>query len=108
MRNVARLIILLGIILLALAAYDLVRGTATATPPGAGNTMIAKKAEHPQDFQRIMAYQWLRGSIIVYTGLFLLRRCRRAEQMDPFFPEFAGKTEVDELERTLDEEQRKR
>lgn len=80
MRNIARLIVLLGIILLALAAYDQLTGTATATPVGPGETMIAKKSEHPDDFQRIMAYQWVRGSIILYAGFFLLRRCRRAEQ----------------------------
>jgi len=86
MRNIARLIVLLGIILLALAVYDQLTGTATATPVGPGETMIAKKSGHPDDFQRIMAYQWIRGSIILYTGFFLLRRCRRAEETDPLSP----------------------
>ena len=41
MRNVARLIILLGALLLALAAYDAWRGTASAMAPGATAPMTA-------------------------------------------------------------------
>jgi len=100
MRNVARLIILLGALLLALAAYDAWRGTASAMAPGATAPMTATKAGHPQDFERIMAYQWIRGSMVLYAGFFVLRRCRRSDATDPFSPAFGRNIEADELRRS--------
>jgi hypothetical protein len=101
--------ILLGIILLALAAYDQYTGTASATGFGPGGaTQFAKKAEQPDTFQRIVAYEWLRGSLIVCAGLFILWRCDAADRSDPFSPKFRGNAELDELGRKLDEEKRKR
>jgi hypothetical protein len=86
MRPVAYLIILLGIIFLTLAALDQHHGTASATGPSPGQTESAKRADHPDDFKRIMAYQWIRGSLVVFAGVFLLSWCRRAEKLDPFSP----------------------
>jgi len=88
MRPVAYLIILLGFIFLALAALDRYHGAASATGPSLGETQFANRANHPDDFKRIMAYQWIRGSLVVFAGVFLLSWCRRAEKLDPFSPHY--------------------
>jgi hypothetical protein len=55
-----------------------------------------------------MTYQWLRGPVFVCGGLVILGICRRAERLDPFSRTFVGSASLDELERTLKEEEEKR
>jgi len=109
MRPLAHFLIIWGVILLLFAAYDEHREIASVIPPGRyGRRQIIKKADKPEEFRNLMIYQWLRDSLVVSAGFIILGMCRRADSLDPFSPDFAGKSEIDDLERTLDEEEQKR
>jgi hypothetical protein len=102
-------IIILGIVLLAFAARDEQRGIASVVPPERyGRRIIISKADDPKQFRNIMIYQWLRDGLVLGAGLVLYRMCRRADRLDPFSPDFAGNAELDDLGKTLDEEEKKR
>jgi hypothetical protein len=108
-RVVAYLLIFAGCGLLADTAYDEHRGVASATAPGRSIVRyVASRSEKPEDFRGLIAYEWIRGFLFLGAGGLLLSICRRADRLDPFSPRFAGKTDLEELERTLDEEQKKR
>ena len=47
-----------------------------------------------------MAFHWIRGSMVLYAGFFVLRRCRRSDATDPFSPAFGRNIEADELRRS--------
>ncbi len=102
--------ILLGVILFALAANDEQRGIASVAPWGGFNGVVytANKADDPKQFHNLMTYQWIRASLVLASGIIFLEICRRADRIDPFSKHFAGKRELDELEKELDHEKEKR
>ena len=108
-------LILLGIFLLGDAAYDEHRGIAEAASPDGLLTGVStsapnvvKRDENPQSFRNLMLYQWLRSPLALCAGLIILGLCRRADRVDPFSPDFAGNDALDELNRTLTDEEQKR
>ncbi len=105
LRHVASILVVIGLLLLALAARDEHREMASmVTRAEYGNRFVVRKADNPQQFRNLMSYQWLRGALVMGAGMVLLRLCRGADRLDPYSPDFAGMKEVDELGRTLDEE----
>jgi len=105
--KLARGIILFGIILLALSAYDEHRGIASVMSLGRYPVrLIVKKSEKPDEYRDLMTYQWIRGFLVVLLGLIGIAIYRRMDRLDPFSPDFAGNPEVDELAKTLDKERR--
>ena len=108
MRALSYLLILFGLLSLFDAAYDEYRGVADALPPGRSITRyVIARAEDPKQFRNLMAYQWLRGPILLLGGIFILNICRRADRLDPFSPNFAGSDALDDLNRTLTEEEKR-
>jgi len=66
------------------------------------------RSEHREEFRNLMTYQWIRASLALCGGLVIRGICRRADLCDPFSADFAGKRSLDECERTLDAELRKK
>ena len=69
---------------------------------------MAKRRDDPAAFRDLMTYQWIRVVLAFSAGLILLGLCRRADRLDPFSDSFAGQAALDELARSLSEEQEKR
>jgi hypothetical protein len=110
LRTVGRLMVLSGFLLLILAIRDEQREVASVTPPAGNNGVryVIKRSDDPKQFQSLVDYEWFRCGLLFTAGSILLHFCNGADRLDPFSPDFAGKAEIDELERILDEEQRKR
>ena len=109
MRIVAYILILVGLMCLVDAARDEHRGIASARSPSRSARLhIVSRAEDPEQFRGLMAYQWVRGPLALLGGLIILGICRRADRLDPFSPDFAGSDALDELNRALTEEEQKR
>ena len=107
-RKFAYGLILFGICLLGDAAWDEHRGIAEAANWGRAAPAVVDRAENPKGFRSLMVYQWVRAPLILCAGLFILGLCRRADRTDPFSPDFAGNEALDDLNRTLTEEQDRR
>lgn len=85
MRIAAYIIIVIGLIFLSDAAMEAWSGEALAISPGSGARVVAaERSENPEEFKRIMSYQWIRASATLGGGLILLSFVRRADRMDPF------------------------
>ncbi len=109
MRILAYCVVLSGLMLLANAAWDDHRGIATAaTPSQTGMPNVEKRSEHPQHFRNLMTYQWGRAGFVIIARAVLLGFVRRADQLDPFSPDFSGNSSLNDLGRTLDAEAQKR
>ncbi len=109
MRVIAYILILLGLILIGDAAYDEHRGIASATSPTrSAQYNIVARSKDPEQFRNLMTYQWVRGALLLLGGLIVIGICQRADRIDPFSPHFAGSDALDDLNRTLTEEERKR
>lgn len=109
MRLLAYILFGFGLIYLADAAYDENRGVAdVVSPTGYGHRFAVKRAEDPEQFRNLMAYQGVRGTLFLMGGFISLGICRRADRCDPFSPDFAGKPALDDLNRSLTEEDEKR
>ena len=106
MRLGAPTLILLGILMLAMAVHDQHRGTGTATGPGPGETETAERRNQPDEFERVIVFEYVRGFLVLSGGVFLWSWGRRSERLDPFSARFAGKLSIDEMERSLDEKVR--
>ena len=50
--------------------------------------IIVRRADDPEQFRRLMGFQWLRGSLVVVAGFIFRGICCRADRVDPFSPEF--------------------
>lgn len=107
--------IFLGVLLLGDAAYDEHRGVAEAASPAGvltgvslGTLNTARRDESLQTFRNLMLYQWMRGPLALIAGFTILGLCRRADKADPFSPTFIGDAALDELNRTLTNEQERR
>ncbi len=109
MRALAYILIASGLFCLADAAYDEYRGVADALSPGrACQRHVIARADDPKQFRNLMAYQWLRGPIVLFGGFIILGLCLRADRLDPFSPNFAGSDALDALNHTLAEEEKRR
>lgn len=107
-RAFSYLLILMGCVFLADAAYDQNTGVADAVAPRGARRYIIAREKDPAQFRSLMAYQWFRGSMTLMGGLIILGICRRADRLDPLSPDFAGSNALDELHQTLtDAEKRK-
>lgn len=85
MKILAYLVLLLGIGFGIDAARDQISGHASALSPSRGSQVVeASKNEKPDEFQGIMAYQWIRAAAAFGGGLFLISWIRRSERLDPF------------------------
>lgn len=69
-----------------------------------GSTIVADRQTKPEEYQRLMNYQWARAGISGLAGLILLYLARRKERLDPFSPSFQGNAAVDELGAYLDKQ----
>jgi hypothetical protein len=110
-RVFAYYLILVGLLQLADAAYDEQRGVAAAVSPGGVSApllYVIKRADDPEGFRSLMFYQWSQGPAVLLAGFWILGLSRRANRVDPFSPDFAGNQALDDLNRTLTEEQAKR
>jgi hypothetical protein len=111
MRPLAYGLILFGLVLLCAAARDEHRGVAEAGSPsryGAVHMNIISKRIDPKNFRNLMEYEWGRGAVFLCGGLILLNFIRRMDRLDPFSPNFEGNSALDELNRTLTEEEERR
>ena len=91
MRVFAYVLIFIGCLFLADAAFDEYRGVAAALSPGRGSqSHIINRADDPDQFRNLMAYQWLRGPLVFFGGFIILGFCRRASRIDPFSPDATG------------------
>jgi hypothetical protein len=109
MRWLAYILIVIGLIFVADAAYDEHRGVADALSPGRGSRRhIVACSDDPEQFRNLMTYQWVRGPLFLVGGFIILGFCRRADRLDPFSPDFAGSDALDDLNRTLTEEEQRR
>jgi len=108
-RVFAYLLILVGFVFLADAAYDEHGGVADVLSPGRGSQHhVIARADDPDQFRNLMAYQWLHGPLFLFAGFIILGFCRRANRLDPFSPDFAGSDALDDLNHTLTEEEKQR
>jgi hypothetical protein len=92
MRFVAYILILVGVIYLADAAYDQYRGIASVSSRG---LHVASRAEKPEEFRNLMAYQWTRGSLALLAGIIIFEIGRHADRHDPLSPDFARSDSID-------------
>ena len=108
-RTLSYLAIIFSVYLFASAAHDEQRGIASVIPPGRyARRIVVIRSEHPTDFHNLMIYQWSRAALVLCGGLIILGICRRADRCDPFSPDFSGGRALDDCERTLDNEIRKK
>ena len=108
-RVIACLFIIAGCALLVNSAYDQHRGVASATAPGRSFIHYTIfKSEKPDEFRGLIAYEWIRAFLTLGTGALILGVWRGADQLDPFSPRFVGSADLQELERSLDEQQKRR
>src|SRR5271168_4368217 len=101
MKPAAYAIILVGLIFLALSAYDEHRQIASVVNPIGyyPARLTVKKADNPKQYRDLMTYEWLDVIGALGAGIILLCMCRRADKLDPLSPDFAGNPELDELEK---------
>ena len=91
MRILSYIIIAAGIILLALAGYDEMRGSTHAPSMGSlsgigGATSsgeIITRAGDPQDFHNAMTYHWFFASMLVGAGIIVALINKRQDAVDP-------------------------
>jgi hypothetical protein len=96
-------------LLFADAAYDEDRGIASASGPGRTVVVhIVEESKDPELFRGLMTYQWGRAGLTLVAGFIILSMVRKADTLDPFSPTFAGSDALDDLNRTLTEEQERR
>lgn len=110
MRSVAYLLVCLGVLLLITAAYSEHSGIAMAMAPTELSTIVsvAKQTENPEEFRNLMTYEWLESGLTVLAGVVILAFVRRADTLDPLSDRFSGSDAIDELERTLKQEEERR
>ena len=91
------------------AAYDEHRGIA-APPyvPGRYTRPIEHRDSNPEMFRALMDYEWACPFVFFIGGLIIFGIVRRADRCDPFSPSFSGTSSLDDCERTLDAELRKK
>ena len=108
MNWIARLFILIGVIMLGLAARDEHRGVAVVHVYEYGPPERATRAENPKRFRELMSWEWAEATICLLGGLVVLGIYRRLDRLDPLDPEFRATDALDDLDRNLDKEARQR
>ena len=53
---------------------------------------VIAQRDDPEGFRNLMSYRWSRGAVMFLGGLFVLGIARRADQSDPFSPEWLSKS----------------
>jgi hypothetical protein len=108
-RTLGYLMVGLSVLLFAHAKYDEDRGIA-APPyvPTRYTRPIEERETNPKMFRALMSYEWACPVVFLIGGFVLIGLVRRADRCDPFSPSFSGSAALDECERTLDAELRKK
>ena len=126
-RAAAYILILWGIVLLARNVRDEVQGeTRIHVPPPpweefnpvryhpflhpADLSMLhpIRAREAPQQFRQAMTRHWLLSLLPLCAGLWLLAWLRRMDRLDPLSPSFQGTDALDDLDRTMRDQQQQR
>ena len=109
-RILASLLIGFSLYLFAHAAYDEDRGIADPPyiPTRYRTHLIERRDTDPAMFRALMNYEWACPFAFLIGGFIIRGLVRRADRCDPFSPAFTGKPALDECERTLDAELRKK
>lgn len=95
------LFILAGV-LLTDTVLELSSGHAVVSAPSGGSAQEAYRDMNPQEYQRLMKYQWARAGLAALAGFIALTFKRRQDRTDPFSPHFEGQQSIDELTAHLD------
>lgn len=108
-RIVAYLFILCGCIFFLDAIEEDRVGVASAVAPGTTVSYhTVSRADSPELFEGLMMYQWIRATLAVCGGPAILGIRRHYERLDPFSPKFTGRDALEQCERKLDTELRKK
>jgi hypothetical protein len=109
LRVLPYLLLVAGFYLFGHAVYDDHRGIA-APPyvPVRYSHPVERRDTNPELFQALMSYEWECAFPVLIAGLVLLGIVRRADRSDPLSPSFSGGSALDECERELDAELRRR
>jgi hypothetical protein len=101
--------IVAGLYLFGHAAYDENRGIA-APPyvPSRYSHPVEKRDQNPEQFRHLMGYEWMCAAVILCGGIVIRGIAARGERSDPFSPNFGGKRALEDCEKQLDQELRKR
>jgi TRAP-type C4-dicarboxylate transport system permease small subunit len=87
MKTLAYILFLLSTGLFVDASIEQFSGHAKAYSPIRNITLIdIYREKQPSEFKGIMAYQWIRVSLIAGAGYIFLSLGRRADSLDPFAP----------------------
>lgn len=85
MGNVGYAVILVGLIYLVDTAHDQYRGIASVRSPSLSRQLtVASRAEKPEEFHRLMAYKWTRGTLTLLSGIVIRAICSHEDRCDPF------------------------
>jgi len=86
MKIAAYILILIALALAIDASHEQITGKAVALSPSRGipEKMKANREDNPEEFRRIMSYEWIRAAAFLAGGAFLLSHVLRAEKLDPF------------------------
>jgi hypothetical protein len=103
-------LLIFGAIYLASAVDFERRGVAMVYTPSryASLPKVVKREDDPEYFRKAMTYVWYQAGGTFLLGALILAMLRRQDETDPFSEHFGGKETIDELERTLDEEEQRR
>jgi len=67
-----------------------------------------RRQANAEEFRALMNYEWTCPIVFGIAGFAILRIVRRGNRIDPFSPTFKGNSSLDECERTLDAERRRK
>ncbi len=109
MRSTAWVFLVLGLCFLVDAIQEEHKGVAVVYSPGrSARKYMAARAEDPVYFRQLMVYEWVKAGMALGFSLFPFRLDRRLDRTDPFSKNFAGKDALDDLDRVLADEERRR
>jgi hypothetical protein len=109
MRIFSYILIALGILLLASAGYDELRGSTRAPSSrytGYAHYAITKQAK-PEEFRNAMTVHWSRSSLLLLAGFVLYMIDRGQEKVDPMSLDSDENIEEELRKDELDGEQKK-
>jgi len=93
--------------MLGLALHDQIRGAVVFSPRDEPAKVFTRD-RNPAEFYDIMTYNWFRACLPGIGGIVLVLVIRKREQMGPLPEHPLRQDQIDEMERILDEEIRRR